>query len=88
MVNRLKALFRGPFSRISLPAKPGAGILLSRLVVVLLIVFPFILIISAEFFESLERSGPAGAVIANTSLSIMIVSYLVALAYMLKQGRA
>ena len=63
------------------------GVRLYRLWMVLLVLaLPFIFIMSADYFESLERSGTFGAIIADTMLPAMIVSFFVLL-YVLKQDR-
>lgn len=63
------------------------GVRLHRLWMVLLVIaLPFFFMTTADYFESLERSGTFGAIIADTMLPAMIVSFFVLL-YVLKQNR-
>lgn len=61
-------------------------VLLPRLWMVLsVLAVPFI-VVSAHYFETLERSGRLGAIIADTLMPATIISYLVFL-YVLKQRK-
>ncbi len=63
------------------------GVRLYRLWLVLLIIaLPFLFITGADYFEAMERSGTVGALIADTMMPAMIVSFFVLL-YVLKQHR-
>ncbi len=67
---------------------PSIGFRLPRLLLFLLVLaLPLFFIISADYFELLERSGPVGAVIADMVLPVMIVGYLALLLFLLKKSR-
>jgi hypothetical protein len=64
--------------------KPNLPVLLPRFWMVLsVLALPF-MALCADCFETLERSGTAGAVIADTLLPVTILGYFVLL-YKLKQ---
>ncbi len=63
------------------------GIRLHRLWMVLLVLaLPFFFIAAADYFESMERSGTFGAIVADTMLPAMLVGFLVLL-YVLKRHK-
>ncbi len=53
--------------------------------VLLILALPFI-IVSENYFEALERTGPAGAVIADVTMPAVIIGYL-ALVSVLKKRK-
>jgi hypothetical protein len=66
--------------------KPNRAVLLPRIWVILsVLALPF-MALCAHYFESLERSGTAGAIIADTMMPASIICYLILLC-MLKQRK-
>lgn len=87
MLSRLKTGFRRPYGKTFREMEvPKVGVPLPRLWMALLVLALPFFAISADYFESLERTGTAGAIIADATFSAMLVGYLVLL-FVLKQRR-
>lgn len=85
MESRVKTEFTRPYSKAFYEWElTNVSLLLPRLWMILIVFFPPFFVIVADYFERLERSGTFGAIIADTMLPAMLVSYVV-LVCVLKQ---
>ena len=85
MVSKLG--LRRPCSRASQKSDlPSIPLRMPRLWMILLVLAVPFIVICAEFFETMERSGTVGAVIADIMMPATFIGYMVLL-YRLKQHR-
>jgi hypothetical protein len=87
MLSILKAGFRQPCSKSFRDRKISKiSLLVPRLWIILLVIALPFFTMSFEYFESLERTGPLAAFVADTMFSAMLGGYVILLV-ILKQGR-